>query len=108
MPPRTLAAPILVSEARARFSELVEQVTAHPGCSVVIGHRNRPRAAVLVDAGHYEVLLAKAHAVDYPPGKQFRLAGSIQSNRTDAEIEAVLAEARREQRALSDARLREI
>lgn len=77
MPPRTLAASILVSEARARFSELVERVTAHPGCSVVIGHRNRARAAVLVDAGHYEVLVAKAAAADRQAGRTFRLAGSI-------------------------------
>lgn len=67
---------ILVSEARARFSELVEQVTAHPGHRVLIGHRNRDRAAVLVDAAHYEVLLEKAAAAD-DAGEPFRLAGSL-------------------------------
>ncbi len=77
MPPRTLAPPIPISEARARISELVEQVTAQPGCSVLIGHHDPERAAVLVDALHYEMLLAKAAVADHQSGQAFRLAGSI-------------------------------
>jgi prevent-host-death family protein len=96
MPSKLLTQPILLSEARARFSELVEQVTAEPGAAVLIGHRNRSRSVVLVDAAHYEVLLERAHAADHPSGKAFRLAGSIPVEPEQDPVAFIEAERRRQ------------
>ena len=100
--------PLLASEARARFSELLEQVTQHPGCAVVIGHRNRKESAVLVDAKHYELLLAKADIVDHPPGEPFRLAGSMKLLVPADELEASIAEERRRQAELAAAKFSDL
>lgn len=97
-------APLLASEARARFPELLEQVTQHPGSAVVIGHRNRKESAVLVDAGHYQLLLAKAEIVDNPPGEPFRLAGSMRLLVSADELEAGIAAERQRQAELAAAK----
>jgi prevent-host-death family protein len=100
--------PLLVSEARARFSELIEQVMAQPGTTVVIGHRDRQRSAVLVDAAHYQLLLEKAKIVDSPPGEPFRLAGSIEILVSDNELEAGIAAERRKQAELAAAKFSDL
>lgn len=96
--------PLLVSEARARFSELVEQVMEEPGSTVVIGHRDRKGSAVLVDARHYELLLAKAEIVDNPPGEPFRLAGSMKLLVPADELEASISAERGRQAELAAAK----
>jgi|SRR5688500_3402988 len=100
--------PLLVSEARARFSELVEQVTDAPGTAVLIGHRDRKGSAVLVDASHYQLLLAKAEIIDNPPGEPFRLAGSMKLLVTADELEASIAAERQRQAELSAAKFSDL
>jgi prevent-host-death family protein len=99
---------LLVSEARARFSELVEQVMGSPGAAVFIGRRNRRGSAVLIDAQHYELLLEKAKIVDNPPGEPFRLAGSIIPLISADEQEARMAERRKRQAELAAAKLADL
>jgi hypothetical protein len=100
--------PLLASEARARFSELLEQVTKHPGNAVRIGHRHRKASAVLIDAGHYELLLAKAEIVDHPVGEPFRLAGSMKLLVSPDELEAGIATERRRQAELAAAKFADL
>lgn len=100
--------PLLVSEARARFSELVEQVMDAPGSTVVIGHRDRKGSAVLVDACHYQLLLAKAEIADNPPGEPFRLAGSMKLLVPPDELEGGIAAERRRQADLAAAKFADL
>jgi prevent-host-death family protein len=96
--------PLLVSEARARFSELVEQVMAQPGTAVHIGHRGRKGSVVLVDALHYQLLVEKAKVADHTWGNPFRLAGSIEILVSDEELEAGIAAERQRQADLAAAK----
>lgn len=96
--------PLLVSEARARFSELVEEVMDQPGTAVFIGHRDRTGSAVLVDGVHYRLLLEKAKIADSPPGEPFRLAGSIKILVSDEELEQGIAMERQRQAELAAAK----
>jgi prevent-host-death family protein len=99
---------LLVSEARARFSELVQQVMNRPGVAVFIGRRDRKGSAVLIDALHYELLLEKAKIADNPPGEPFRLAGSIIPLISADEQEARMAERRKRQAELAAAKLADL
>lgn len=100
--------PLFVSEARARFSELVEQVMDKPGTAVFIGHRDRAGSAVLIDGVHYQLLVEKAKIVDSPPGEPFRLAGSIKILVSDEELEQGIAEERRRQAELAAAKFNDL
>lgn len=97
MPTANTKKPLLVSEARARFSELVEQVMEQPGTAVHIGHRGRKGSVVLVDALHYQLLVERAKVAEQTWGNHFRLAGSIEILVSDEELEAGIAADRRAQ-----------
>ncbi|HEX6373601.1 MAG TPA: type II toxin-antitoxin system Phd/YefM family antitoxin [Longimicrobium sp.] len=95
---------LLASEARAKFSSLLEEVSVHPGRAIYIARRDHKDAAVLVDAAHYEVLMRKAELVDHPPGEPFRLAGSMRLLVSPDELEAGIAAERRRQAELAAAK----
>lgn len=104
MPSANGRKPLLVSEARARFSELVEQVMEQPGTAVHIGHRGRKGSVVLVDALHYQLLVEKAKMTDQTWGNHFRLAGSMEILVSDEELEQGIASERRKQAELAAAK----
>jgi prevent-host-death family protein len=88
---------LLASEARAKFSSLLEEVSVHPGRAIYIARRDRKDAAVLVDAAHYEILMRKADLVDHPHGQPFEIVGSLKVLVSDDELEAGIAAERRRQ-----------
>lgn len=99
---------VLASEARARFSSLLEEVSEHPGTAIFIAHRDRKSAAVLVDAAHYEILMRKADLVDHPPGEPFKIAGSLKILVSDDELESRIAARRKRQAELAAAKRSEL
>jgi prevent-host-death family protein len=108
MPSVNTRKPLLVSEARARFSELVEQVMEQPGTAVHIGHRGRKGSVVLVDALHYQLLVERARVAEQTWGNHFRLAGSMEVLVSDEELEAGIAEDRRAQAELAAAKFNDL
>lgn len=100
--------PLLVSEARSRFSELVEQVMEQPGTAVHIGHRGRKGSVVLVDALHYQLLVEKARVAEQTWGNHFRLEGSIEILVSDEDLEAGIAADRRTQAELAAAKFADL
>lgn len=104
MPSVNTKKPLLVSEARARFSELVEQVMEQPGTAVHIGHRGRKGSVVLVDALHYQLLVERAKVAEQTWGNHFRLAGSMEILVSDEDLEAGIAADRRAQAGLAAAK----
>lgn len=99
---------LLASEARAKFSSLLEEVSVHPGRAIYIARRDRKNAAVLVDAAHYEILMRKADLVDHPPGEPFQVVGSLKILVSDDELEARMAARRRRQTELAAAKRAEL
>jgi prevent-host-death family protein len=95
---------LLASEARAKFSSLLEEVSGHPGRAIYIARRDRKDAAVLVDAAHYELLMHKADLVDHPPGEPFQVVGSLKVLVPDDELEAGIAAERWRQARLAAAK----
>jgi prevent-host-death family protein len=108
MPSVNTKKPLLVSEARARFSELVEQVMEQPGTAVHIGHRGRKGSVVLVDALHYQLLVERAKVAEQTWGNHFRLAGSIEILVSDEDLEAGIAADRHAQAELSAAKFSDL
>lgn len=100
--------PLLAAEARARFSELLEQVMSRPGTAVHIGHRDREGSAVLVDGVHYELLRQRAKFAGAPCGEPFQLAGSIIPLTSAEEQEARMAARRQRQAELAVRKLAEL
>lgn len=99
---------LLVSEARARFSELVEQVMEQPGTAVHIGHRGRKGSVVLVDARHYQLLVERARVAEHSWGTRFRLAGSMEILVSDDDLQAGIAAERRAQDDRAAAKLSDL
>lgn len=99
---------LLASEARAKFSSLLEEVSGHPGRAIYISRRDRKDAAVLVDAAHYELLMHKADLVDHPHGEPFQIVGSLKVLVSDDELEAGIAADRRRQAELAAAKFNDL
>lgn len=108
MPSVNTKKPLLVSEARARFSELVEQVMEQPGTAVHIGHRGRKGSVVLVDALHYQLLVERVKVAEQTWGNHFRLAGSMEILVPDEDLEAGIAADRRAQAELAAAKFSDL
>lgn len=99
---------LLASEARAKFSSLLEEVSVHPGRAIYIARRDRKDAAVLVDAAHYEILMRKAELVDHPPGEPFQIVGSLKVLVSDDELVAGIAAERRRQAEMAAAKFADL
>lgn len=100
--------PLLVSEAAARMPALVDRVTEHPGETVVIGNGGPGGAAVLVDSGHYQLLVEKARTADRSAGMPFNIVGSLQILVSDEELEEGIAARRRDQGSRAAAKLADL
>lgn len=99
---------LLASQARAKLSSLLEEVSVHPGRAIYIARRDHKDAAVLVDAAHYEVLMRKAELVDHPHGEPFQVVGSLRVLVSDEELQAGIAEERRRQAELAALKFRDL
>ena len=97
-----------VSEARATLYELVDYVTESPEAQVVIEHRNRKGRAILVDEARYRYLETTLSEMQKREEKPFKLQGSMTSDLSDDELEEALKQIRREQAALSAAKLADL
>jgi prevent-host-death family protein len=97
--------PLPAAEAGPRLRELVEQVVQNSGTTVLIGSGSREKA-VLVDARHYELLVYRAELLRDRAGEPFRVAGSIEITCSDEELEEGIAENRRRQAELFEAKMR--
>ena len=94
-----------VSEAAARLAEVVEQVTGDPGRAVVVSPDPTARPAVVVDAEHYHLAVAKAESLDRLNGRHVPHGGLIVPLVDDEELEAGIAARRREHARLAAAKL---
>lgn len=94
-----------IPEAAARLAEVVKKVTGEPGKAVVVGYSASARPAVIVDAGHYRLALAKAESLDRLNGRRVPHGGLAVPLVSDEELEARLADRRREQARLAAAKL---
>jgi PHD/YefM family antitoxin component YafN of YafNO toxin-antitoxin module len=98
---------VTVSEARAKFFDLVDYVTDHPDSAVVIEHRSRKDRAVLVDEGRLKYL--ESIEVEYKrKSKPFKLLGSLKLAVPEDEFDAWFEENRRKQADLSRAKLADL
>lgn len=98
--------PLPAAEAGPRLRELVEQVVQNSGTTVLIGGSGSREKAVLVDARHYELLVYRSELLREQAGEPFRLAGSIEMTCSDEELEEGIAENRRRQAELFEAKMR--
>ena len=106
MRPLERPTPLSATEAGPRLPELVEQVTQNSATTVFISSSGSQRKAVLVDARHYELLVYRAELLTEQPGEPFHLAGSIEITCSDEELEERIAENRRRQAKLFEAKMR--
>jgi hypothetical protein len=97
-----------VPEAAARLAEVVEQVTGEPGRAVVVSPDAAARPAVIVDAEHYRLAVAKAESLDRLNGRPVPHGGLVVPLVDDVEIEAGIAARRREQTRLAAAKLADL
>lgn len=94
-----------IPEAAARLAEVVGQVTGEPGKAVLLSDSPSHRPAVIVDAEHYLLAVAKAESLDRLNGRAVPHGGLAVPLVDDDELEARLAERRREQARLAAAKL---
>jgi prevent-host-death family protein len=94
-----------VREASARLAEVVAQVTGDPGRAVVVSPGAAERPAVIVDAEHYRLAVAKAESLDRLNGRPVPHGGLVVPLVDDVEIEAGIAARRTEQTRLAAAKL---
>jgi PHD/YefM family antitoxin component YafN of YafNO toxin-antitoxin module len=100
---------VSISEARARLPELAQRAMDAPGEPIIIEHRDRQERLVLTTESHLLMLeatvaeLRKARA-----GGPFKLAGSLQSDLSDEQLEAVLLKQKEARKAANAARLRDL
>ncbi len=97
-----------VPEAAAKLAEVVEQVTGEPGRAVVVSPDAAARTAVIVDAEHYQLAVAKAESLDRLNGRPVPHGGLVVPLVDDSEIEAGIAARRREQTRLAAAKLADL
>jgi hypothetical protein len=97
-----------ISEARARLPELAKRVAATPGAVEYIEHRDLPEQLALTTASHLRFLETLVAELRRLTARPFSLEGSIRPKLPDAELEASLAAARREQAERDASRMREI
>jgi hypothetical protein len=87
-----------ISEARARLPELAQRAIDAPDQLIIIEHRDREERLVLTTEGHIRMLEAMVAGLrgSRSGTVPFKVAGSLHTDLTDAELEAVLARHRAE------------
>jgi PHD/YefM family antitoxin component YafN of YafNO toxin-antitoxin module len=96
---------LALPDAAARLAEVVDQVTGHPGEAIVVSQEAGERSAVIVDAEHYRLALAKAQTLDRLNGHPLPHGGLVVTLVDDDEFDARLAARRKEQTLLAAAKL---
>ena len=81
---------IPISEARARLPELAQRVMDAPGEKVIIEHRDRKERLVLTAESYVAMLEATVTELRSRMGGGFKLAGSLSTELSDAELTAAL------------------
>jgi hypothetical protein len=98
---------VKISEARRTLFDLVEEVTSAADGVVWIEHRDRAEAAALVSAQYLRGLERRLEELRRQAGS-FTLEGSMRVVGTPADLEADLADLRRSQAELSEAKFRDL
>jgi len=99
-----------ISEARARLPELAQRAIAAPGEPIIIEHRDRKERLVLTTESHIRMLEAMVDGLrsGSAAAAPFRLAGSLQSDLSDEELEAALARSKAARRSAEEAKLQDL
>lgn len=79
-----------ISEARARLPELAQRVMDTPGEKVIIEHRDRKERLVLTAESYVAMLEATVTEMRSRIGGGFKLAGSMSTDLSEAELTAAL------------------
>lgn len=94
-----------ISEARAKLFDLVDYVTSEERGVVLIERRDKPERAALISEEHLRFLYATIQGLEKKGCAPFRLKGSMKLLVSPEELEAALAEGRREQAELAARKL---
>ena len=94
-----------ISEARAKLFDLVDYVTSQEQGVVLIERRDNPERAALVSEEHLRYLYATIEGLEKKDRSPFRLKGSMKLLVSAEEMEAALADGRREQAELAARKL---
>lgn len=90
-----------ISDARARLPELVRYLQRSPGGTVFIEHRDMDERLALITESRLRYLESLVASCISRRGS-FKLAGSMKSDLTDAELERALASLRRDEATLAE------
>jgi hypothetical protein len=97
---------ISISEARARLPELAQLVMDTPGAEVIIEHRDRKERLILTTERHLRTPEAMVHSLRQQVSvAPFVLAGSVTSELSDEDLEAVIDQIRSDADAASRQKL---
>jgi len=99
-----------ISEARARLPELAQRAIDAPDELIIIEHRDREERLVLTTEGHIRMLEAMVAGFrgSRSGAAPFKVAGSLRTDLTDAELEAALARHRAELERAEERKTREL
>lgn len=100
--------PISISEARARLPELVRRIAGSPGRVEYITHRDLDEDIAMTTRSHLRFLEDSLRALRGRAATDFRLADSMSTELTDAEIEAALADVKITAAQGADAKRRDL
>lgn len=91
-----------ISEARAHLPELARRVAATPGRVEYISHRDLEEDIAVTTRSHLRFLEDSLNALRARAACSFAMAGSMTTDRSDAELDAALESLRAEAAASSD------
>jgi Ni,Fe-hydrogenase maturation factor len=93
---------INISEARGKLPELAQLLVRSPGEVVWIEHRDLDERLALTTESHIQRLQLLVKELRKQVTRPFKLAGSLESELSDEEIEVSLQAIRKEQNRLED------
>jgi hypothetical protein len=99
---------INISDARANLPEIAKRVARTPGAVQYIEHRDLDEDLALTTAGYIHYLETMVMELKKRVTKPFVLAGSMESDLTDEELEAALLESRQAAHAAAQAKSGEL
>ena len=93
-----------ISEARARLPELAHRIAASPGRVEYIAHRDLDEDIAMTTRSHLRFLEDSLRELRRRSAGEFRLAGSMSTGLSDAQVEAGLAAVKAEAAGTADAK----
>jgi hypothetical protein len=103
-----MARRISISEARAKLPDIAKRVARAPGAVQYIAHRDLEEDLALTTASYIRYLETMVMELKKRNTNAFVLAGSIETELTDEELDAALTELKDAAAAAADAKLREL